>query len=76
MLGTFRAARHDPAGAAQALQRAFELDPDGKAAAPHPAGPLRMLLVRSLLQSAQPAEARRVLQAIPGPDRIPSPPGS
>ena len=65
MLGTFRAAQHDPAGAAHALQRAFELDPDGKAASPHPAGPLRMLLVRSLLQSAQPAEAQRVLEAIP-----------
>ena len=65
MLGTFRAARHDPAGAARALQRAFELDPDGKAAAPQPARPLRLLWVRSLLQSAQPAEARRVLEAIP-----------
>ena len=43
--------RKDPAGAARALRRAFELDPDGKAAAPHPVGPLRMLLVRSLLQS-------------------------
>src|SRR5438270_14006569 len=37
MLGTFRAAQHDPAGAADALRRGFELDPDGKAASPHPA---------------------------------------
>jgi tetratricopeptide (TPR) repeat protein len=64
MLGTFRAALNDPAGAARALRRGFELDPDGKSAAPHPARPLRMLLVRSLLQSGQPAEARRYLQAI------------
>ncbi len=66
MLGTFRSAQHDPAGAAQALQRAFELDPDGKSASPHPAGPLRMLLVRALLESERPADARRVLQSIPG----------
>jgi tetratricopeptide (TPR) repeat protein len=65
MLGTFRAAQHDPAGAARALQRGFELDPDGRAAAPHSARPLRLLWVRSLLQSARPAEARRVLEAIP-----------
>jgi tetratricopeptide (TPR) repeat protein len=66
MLGTFRSAQHDPAGAARALQRAFELDPEGKAAAPRPAGPLRLLLVRSLLESARPADARRLLQSIPG----------
>lgn len=71
MLGTFRAAQHDPRGAALALKRAFELDPEGQAAAPHPAGPLRMLLVRSLLQSAQPGEARRVLRAIPGSESDP-----
>jgi tetratricopeptide (TPR) repeat protein len=66
MLGALRASQNDPAGAARALQRAFELDPDGKSVSPHPAGPLRLLLVRSLLQAAQPAEARRVLRAIPG----------
>jgi tetratricopeptide (TPR) repeat protein len=66
LLGTCLAARNDPAGAARALRRAFALDPEGKAASPHPVGPLRMLLVRSLLRSGQPAEARRILQAIPG----------
>lgn len=71
MLGTFRSAQHDPRGAATALQRAFELDPEGKAASPQPTRPLRLLLVRSLLQSAQPAEARRVLRAIPGHDSDP-----
>jgi tetratricopeptide (TPR) repeat protein len=71
MLGTFRAAQHDPAGAARALQRAFELDPDGKAASPHRAGSLRLLLVRCLLQAARPAEARRVLRAIPGSESEP-----
>ena len=71
MLGVFRSAQHDPAGAAAALQRAFELDPEGRAAAPNPAGPLRMLRVRSLLQSAQPAEARRVLRSTPGSDSDP-----
>jgi tetratricopeptide (TPR) repeat protein len=66
MLGTFLSARHDPAGAARALQRAFELDPEGRSAAPQPAGPLRMLLVRSLLQSGRPVEARRVLRSVSG----------
>jgi tetratricopeptide (TPR) repeat protein len=75
MLGATRAARRDAAGAARALRRAFELDPQGRAAAPQPARPLRMLLVRTLLQTGQPAEARRVLEALasgsesePGPD--------
>ncbi len=36
MLGTFRSARHDPEGAASAFQRAFDLDPEGKSAAPLP----------------------------------------
>jgi tetratricopeptide (TPR) repeat protein len=65
MLGTFRAARHDPAGAASALERAFELDPEGRAAAPHPVRSLRMLQVRSWLQAGQPAAARRALQLMP-----------
>ncbi len=66
LLGTCLAARNDPAGAARALRRAFDLDPEGQAASPHPVGPLRMLLVRSLLQSGQPTEARRMIQARPG----------
>jgi tetratricopeptide (TPR) repeat protein len=66
LLGTSRALRNDPAGAVRALSRSFALDPDGTALAPQPARPLQMLLVRSLLQTGQPAEARRVLQAIAG----------
>jgi tetratricopeptide (TPR) repeat protein len=65
MLGPFSAALNDPAGAASALQRAFELDPDGKNAAPNPVRPLRTLLVRSLLRTNQPAAARRFLETIP-----------
>src|SRR5262249_18326024 len=61
MLGTFRAELNDPAGAVPALRRAFTLDPEGKVAAPHPVRPLRLLLVRSLLQTGQAAEARQVL---------------
>jgi hypothetical protein len=66
MLGTFRAARNDPAGAARALQRAFELDPEGRAAAPRPLQPLRMLWARSWLEAGQATAARRVLQSLPG----------
>ncbi len=58
LMGTCLAARNDPAGSARALQRAFQLDPAGKAAAPQPVEPLRMLLVRSWLKSGQPSEAR------------------
>src|SRR5207244_12485462 len=50
MLGTCLDARNDSAGAVRALRRAFALDPEGRAAAPHPARPLRLLLVRSLLR--------------------------
>jgi len=61
MLATSRAVRNDPAGAARALQRALKLDPDLTAAAPHPAKPLRLLLVRSLLRTGQPTLARAAL---------------
>ena len=65
MLGTFRAVLDDPAGSARALRRGFELDPEGKTISPQPAHPLRMLLVRSLLQAGEPSEARRYLQSMP-----------
>jgi len=65
MLGTVRATLNDPNGAARALKRAYELDPAGKSAAPHPAAPLWMLLVRSLLRTGQSGEARMYLEAIP-----------
>jgi tetratricopeptide (TPR) repeat protein len=64
LLGTSRAALNDPAGAARALKRAYELDPTGKAASPHPTEPLWTLMVRSLLRTGQPGEARRYLETL------------
>jgi len=61
ILGAARAELHDPAGSVQALRRFFQLDPEGKAAAPGQVRPFRLLLARSLLRSRQPAEARQVL---------------
>jgi tetratricopeptide (TPR) repeat protein len=70
ILGTARAELHDPAAAAQALRRFFELDPEGAVAAPSPVRPFRLLLARSLLESRQPADARQVLANLlaHGPD--------
>jgi hypothetical protein len=65
LLGTARAELHDPAGAAEALRRFFEVDPGGQAAAPRPVRPLRLLLARSLLRAHRPAEARQVLANLP-----------
>jgi len=65
MLGIFRTSLNDPAGAVRALRRAFELDPSGKAAAPASAAPFQKLLVRSLLQTGKPAEARLFLRSLP-----------
>jgi tetratricopeptide (TPR) repeat protein len=65
LLGTCLAELNDPAGAADALRRAFALDPEGKAAGPRLARSSLMLLARSLLQTDQPQEARRVLESIP-----------
>jgi tetratricopeptide (TPR) repeat protein len=65
ILGTSRAVRNDPAGAARALARALLLDPDLQAAAPQPQRPLRLLLVRSLLRCARPAPARSILETEP-----------
>jgi len=65
MLGIFRSSLNDPAGAAGALRRAFELDPTGKAAAPVTAVPFQKLLVRSLLQTGKPDEARLFLRSLP-----------
>ena len=67
ILGTARAELHDPAGAAQALRRFFELDPEGTVAAPSPVRPFRLLLARSLLKTRRPAEARQVLAEPPCP---------
>jgi tetratricopeptide (TPR) repeat protein len=70
MLGHFRAELHDPAGSARELQRWLEIDPEGRAVAPLPAEPVRMLLARSLLRAGRPAEARTILEALlgAGPD--------
>src|SRR6185437_5307065 len=62
LLGTARAELHDPAGSVQALRRFFQLDPEGRIAAPGPVRPFRLLLARSLLKSRRPAEARPLLQ--------------
>jgi tetratricopeptide (TPR) repeat protein len=70
VLGTARAALNDPAGAARALARWLELDPQGKAAGTAPVLPFRKLLARSLLKSGRPAEARLLLEnmLVNGPD--------
>jgi cytochrome c-type biogenesis protein CcmH/NrfG len=63
MLGRIRAEVQDPAGAARALRRALEIDPQGQTFAPLPAASVRMLLAGSLLRSGRPSEARAVLEA-------------
>jgi tetratricopeptide (TPR) repeat protein len=70
LLGTARAELQDPLGAAQALARWWQLDPEGRAVAPHPLASLRKLLARSWLLSGKPAEAKEVLDALvaEGPD--------
>jgi tetratricopeptide (TPR) repeat protein len=70
ILGTARAKLYDPAGAAQALGRFFELDPEGGVAAPSPVRPFRLLLASSLLQTRRPADARQILTSLlaQGPD--------
>jgi cytochrome c-type biogenesis protein CcmH/NrfG len=70
VLGTARAELHDPGGAAHALERWRQLDPEGRAAAPAPVGPFQKLLVRSLLKTRQPALAQQLLQTLlaSGPD--------
>jgi tetratricopeptide (TPR) repeat protein len=64
MLGIFRTSLNDPAGTVRALRRAFELDPTGTAAAPAAAAPFQKLLVRALLQTGQPAQARLFLRSL------------
>jgi tetratricopeptide (TPR) repeat protein len=64
ILGTARAELHDPSGSVQALRRWLELDPQGRAAAPRPVLPFRLLLARSLLRSRQTAPARQLLEDV------------
>lgn len=70
LLGTARSASHDPAGAAEALQRWAQLDPDGRVVAPGPPAQIKTMLARSWLEAAQPAKARTVLESLlrNGPD--------
>jgi tetratricopeptide (TPR) repeat protein len=70
MLGSALSESQDHAGAARALQRWAQLDPQGRAVAPYPAASLKKRLARSWLRSGQPAEAQIVLSAIlgAGPD--------
>jgi tetratricopeptide (TPR) repeat protein len=64
VVGTARAELHDPGGAARALERWLQLDPEGRAAAPAPVGLFQKLLVRSLLRTRQPRAARQYLQTL------------
>jgi tetratricopeptide (TPR) repeat protein len=64
MLGHARVELDDPAGVADALEKWLQLDPEGRMAAPDPLRPLQVLLARSLLQSGQPAKARRILEEL------------
>jgi cytochrome c-type biogenesis protein CcmH/NrfG len=70
ILGAARAELHDHAGAAQVLERFFQVDPEGRAAAPSPVRPFRLLLARSLLKTRRPALARQLLANLlaQGPD--------
>ena len=75
-LGSARPELRDPVGAASALRRAFELDPEGKTAGGRTTWPFRMLLARSLLQTGQPAERGDFSSRSPLRDRRRNPPGS
>jgi tetratricopeptide (TPR) repeat protein len=72
ILGTICSETHDSEGAARALQRWSQLDPQGRVIAPTPAATLQKLLARSWLQAGRPAEARTVLETLlrtgPAPD--------
>ena len=74
ILGRIRAEVQDHAGAARALRRGLELDPQGRAVAPLPVDSIRKLLIASLLRSGRPAEARAALDTLLGAD--PDPEGS
>jgi tetratricopeptide (TPR) repeat protein len=70
MLGTARSEINDHAGAAKALSRWAQLDPDGSVVAPYPAVSLKKRLARSWLRCGRPAAASKILQEIlaAGPD--------
>jgi hypothetical protein len=63
MLGRIRSELDDPAGAARALRRGLQIDPQGRSIAPLPVASVRKLLAGSLLRAGQPAEARTILEA-------------
>jgi tetratricopeptide (TPR) repeat protein len=60
LLGMIRASDHDPAGASQALKSALARDPGARLAAEERFS-THKLLARTLLQSGQPTEARKIL---------------
>jgi tetratricopeptide (TPR) repeat protein len=66
LLAVARDQLNDPAGAAAALRRCLELDPNLESGQHNPAEPFRLLFIRSLLRSGQPAEARDFIQSRPG----------
>ena len=63
LLGMIRAADHDPAGAALALEQALEQDPSARIAPAEPFG-THKLLARTLMQAGRPAEALRTLKNV------------
>lgn len=71
ILGRIRAEVQDPAGAARALRRGLQLDPQGRAVAPLPVASIRKLLAASLLKTGRPAEARTALDTLLGADPDP-----
>jgi len=70
LLSSAHSELNSPGAAAQVLGRFFELDPEGRSAAPYPLNPFRKLLARSLLQVGRGLEARAILQQLlaSGPD--------
>ena len=63
LLGMVRAADHDPAGAALALEQALGRDPSARIAASERFG-THKLLARTLMQAGRPADARRTLLTV------------
>jgi tetratricopeptide (TPR) repeat protein len=70
VLGVIRQERADPAGAAEALDRALRADPELHGATATPKA-VRMLLSRSLLQANEPARAKACLEALIAGERNP-----
>src|SRR5262249_9574658 len=70
LIGSLRAEVQDSAGAAQALGRALQLDPQGRVVTSVPIAEVRKRLAGSLLRTGQVPQARTVLETLlkDGPD--------